>query len=78
MRTGDELGRLGQAFNTMAGALDRSEALRRQMVADIAHELRTPLSLVQGNLEATLDGMYELNLDNVASVHEETLVLTRR
>jgi two-component system OmpR family sensor kinase/two-component system sensor histidine kinase BaeS len=77
VRAGDELGRLGQAFNTMASALDRAEALRRQMVADIAHELRTPLSLVQGNLEAILDGMYELNLDNVASVHEETLVLTR-
>ena len=77
VRTGDELGRLGQAFNAMAGALDRSETLRRQMVADVAHELRAPLSLVQGNLEAILDGMYELNLDNVASVHEETLVLTR-
>jgi two-component system OmpR family sensor kinase/two-component system sensor histidine kinase BaeS len=77
VRTGDEIGRLGQAFNTMAGSLNRAEALRRQMVADIAHELRTPLSLVQGNLEAILDGMYELNLENVASVHEETLVLTQ-
>ena len=76
-RTNDEIGRLAQAFNAMADALARAEALRRQMVADIAHELRTPLSLVQGNLEAILDGMYELDLENVASVHEETLVLTR-
>jgi signal transduction histidine kinase len=76
-RTGDEIGRLGLAFNTMADALDQAETLRRHMVADIAHELRTPLSLVQGSLEAILDGMYELNLENVDSVYEETLVLTR-
>lgn len=75
--TGDEIGRLAQAFNTMTDSLERAETLRRQMVADIAHELRTPLSLVQGNLEAILDGLYALNLENVASVHEETLVLTR-
>lgn len=77
VRTRDELGRLGRAFNSMADALDQAETLRRQMVADIAHELRTPLSLIQGSLEAILDGMYDLNLENVASVHEETLVLTR-
>ena len=76
-RTGDEIGRLARAFNTMTGSLEQAETLRRQMVADIAHELRTPLSLVRGNLEAILDGLYELNLENVASVHEETLVLTR-
>lgn len=77
VRTHDEIGRLARAFNTMADALDRAETLRRHMVADIAHELRTPLSLVRGSLEAILDGMYELNLQNVESVHEETLVLTR-
>ncbi len=70
-RTGGEIVRLARAFNTMA------KALRRQMVTDIAQELRTPSSLVQGGLEAILDGMYELNLENVTSVHEETLVLTR-
>lgn len=77
VRTSDEIGRLAQVFNTMTDSLNRAETLRRQIVADIAHELRTPLSLVQGNLEAILDGLYELNLENVASVHEETLVLTR-
>jgi signal transduction histidine kinase len=61
----------------MADSLEGAEALRRQMVADIAHELRTPLSLVRGSLEAMLDGMYDLNLENVESTHEETLVLTR-
>ena len=77
VRSSDEIGRLAQAFNTMADGLARAETLRRQMVADIAHELRTPIGLIQGNLEAILDGMYELDLENVASVHEETLVLSR-
>jgi len=77
VRTDDEIGRLARAFNTMADSLEGAEALRRQMVADIAHELRTPLSLVCGSLEAMLDGMYDLNLENVESTHEETLVLTR-
>jgi signal transduction histidine kinase len=77
VRSQDELGRLAQAFNTMTASMNRNETLRRQMVADIAHELRTPLSLVQGSLEAILDGLYELNQENIASVHEETLVLTR-
>jgi signal transduction histidine kinase len=77
VRTDDEIGRLARAFNTMADSLEGAEALRRQMVADIAHELRTPLSLVRGSLEAMLDGMYDLNLENVESTHEETLVLTR-
>ena len=70
-RTGDEIVRLARAFNTMA------RALCRQMTTDIAQELRTPSSLAQGGLEAILDGMYEINLENVTPVHEETLVLTR-
>jgi two-component system OmpR family sensor kinase len=77
VRTRDEIGRLAQSFNAMVDSLERAEQLRRQMVADIAHELRTPLSLVQGSLEAILDGMYGLTMENVASVHEETLVLSR-
>jgi signal transduction histidine kinase len=77
VRSNDEIGRLAQAFNTMTDALEKAETLRRHMVADIAHELRTPLSLVQGSLEAMLDGMYELNRENVESAHEETLVLSR-
>lgn len=47
------------------------------MVADIAHELRTPLTVVQGSLEAMLDGVYDLNMDNIASVHQQTALLGR-
>jgi signal transduction histidine kinase len=73
----DELGQLGHAFNTMTEALARQEELRRNMVADIAHELRTPLSVIRGNLEALLDDVFPLTKKSVASVHKETLLLSR-
>ncbi|MFQ6016434.1 MAG: ATP-binding protein [Anaerolineae bacterium] len=77
VKANDEIGELGQAFNSMAANLARAEELRRHMVADIAHELRTPLSVIQSNLEAMLDGVYEATPENIASVHHETLLLTR-
>lgn len=77
IRSKDELGQLGQAFNDMADSLDQAEKLRQNMVADIAHELRTPLSVIRGNLEAILDGVFEPSVDNVASIHKETVLLSR-
>ncbi|CAN5270976.1 hypothetical protein BH24ACT16_BH24ACT16_01270 [soil metagenome] len=77
VRSDDELGELAASFNTMAGAVGRQEALRRQMAADIAHELRNPLAIVQADLEAMLDGVRPLSKDAVASVHEETQLLSR-
>jgi two-component system OmpR family sensor kinase/two-component system sensor histidine kinase BaeS len=73
----DELGQLGQAFNDMAHSLDRTEKLRQNMVADIAHELRTPLSVIRGNLEAILDKVFEPTEENIASIHRETVLLSR-
>jgi len=58
IHSGDEIAKLGTAFNSMAANLQRSEQVRKEMTADIAHELRTPLSVIQGNLEAVLDGVY--------------------
>ena len=72
-----EVKELAMAFNDMAGDLERSETLRRNMVADIAHELRTPLSVVQGNLRAILDDVYPLNKEEIAVVYDETQVLNR-
>jgi two-component system OmpR family sensor kinase/two-component system sensor histidine kinase BaeS len=73
----DELGELADAFNTMAANLAASEGQRRQMVADIAHELRTPLSVMQANLEAMQDGILPTDAEQLASLHEETLLLSR-
>lgn len=55
VRTQDELGNLARSFNQMSADLERSSALRRQMTADIAHELRTPLSVILGYTEALSD-----------------------
>ncbi len=73
----DEFGRLGESFNRMVDNLSRSEKLRRTMTADIAHELRTPVTIVQGNLEAILDGIYTPDTETIAPIYEETLHLGR-
>jgi len=76
-KTDDEIGEVSIAFNTMAEQLEEKERSRRQMLADIAHELRNPLSIIQGNLEAWLDGVITPTSDQVASVYDETVLLSR-
>lgn len=73
----DEIASLGQAFNSMADDLEYAEQLRRNMVADVAHELRTPLSNIQGYLEAIRDGMVEPDAGAIRSLTEETALLSR-
>ena len=73
----DEVGQLAEAFNEMARRLELSEGQRQQMLADIAHELRNPLSTIQGNLEAMVDGVVPLESAQVAVVYDQTLVLSR-
>ena len=77
VRSQDEIGELGQAFNQMASSLAHQETLRRNLMADIAHELRTPLSVIRSDVEALLDGVYEPSLENLASLHQESLLLSR-
>jgi len=77
IKSKDELGDLGRAFNEMAEHLSRAEELRRNMTADIAHELRTPLSVIRGNLEAIADGVFPPTKENVASIHREAVLLSR-
>ena len=72
-----EVAALGQAFNSMASDLEYAEQLRRNMVADVAHELRTPLSNIQGYLEAIRDGIVEPNVTTIHSLSEEVALLSR-
>ncbi len=73
----DELARLGQTFNQMAGTLLKAQESRRAMTADIAHELRNPLAVQRANLEAMQDGVYPLTPENLQPVLEQNLLLTR-
>jgi signal transduction histidine kinase len=72
-----EIGELAQAFNAMAENLERSEQLRRNMIADTAHELRTPLSNLKGYLEAIYDGVVKPDPDAIRSLDEEANLLSR-
>ena len=73
----DELNELAGSFNMMAAALAADERQRQQLFADIAHELRTPLSIIRGQLEAMLDGVLDLSPENIGLAHEETILLGR-
>lgn len=73
----DELGQLARTFNRMAAALETQEVLRRNLMADIAHELRTPLSGIQGTVEALQDGVFPPSAENLESIHEQVTLINR-
>jgi two-component system OmpR family sensor kinase/two-component system sensor histidine kinase BaeS len=68
---------LARSFNQMAENLEQAEQLRRNLLADVAHELRTPLTVIQGNLQALLDGVYPLERAEIATIYDETRLLSR-
>ncbi len=72
-----ELGALASSFDRMAASIQREDALRRNLVADVAHELRTPLTILRGQTEAVLDGLTELNAVAVESLHDEIVRVSR-
>ena len=76
-RGAQEVIEVAQSFNRMATSLERSEIERRNLTADIAHELRTPLTVIQGNLRAMLDGVYPLERAEIATIYDETRLLSR-
>jgi two-component system sensor histidine kinase BaeS len=71
------LARLTESFNTMAEAVQRSEERQRRLIADVAREMRTPLSNLRGYLEGLSDGVVEPSRELFASLHEETLLQRR-
>lgn len=73
----DELGEMAAAFNTMAAELEQQHALRRRAMADVAHELRTPLSVLQIDLESIEDGLTEPTPNVIAGLREEVALLNR-
>jgi signal transduction histidine kinase len=72
-----EFGQLARSFNRMIERLEQSDQQRRNLTADVAHELRTPLHIIQGNLEGVLDGVYEPTAEHVEATLEETRQLSR-
>jgi signal transduction histidine kinase len=73
----DDLSALSDNFNRMADELERSDKQRRNMLADIAHELRTPITVMRGRLEGILDGVYPADDAHIAPALEETYLLER-
>ena len=72
----DEIGSLARNFNRMAGKLQIAEESRQNLLADIAHELRTPVSIIQANLEMIMEGIYQADEVKLKRLYRETTLLT--
>ncbi|MCS6907928.1 MAG: ATP-binding protein [Anaerolineales bacterium] len=77
VRSQDEIGILAATFNQMADALEKAEQARQRMTADIAHELRNPLAVQRAHLEAMIDGVYPLSIENLQIALEQNQLLLR-
>ncbi|MCB9010111.1 MAG: HAMP domain-containing histidine kinase [Ardenticatenaceae bacterium] len=73
----NEFTRLAHSFNNMTEELERADQQRRNLTADVAHELRTPLHIIQGNLEGVLDGVYAPSPEHIEATLDETRLLAR-
>jgi len=77
VRGEDEIAEVARTFNAMAADLRRAEESRRELLGDVAHELGTPLAVLQANLEGMMDGVIEVTPARLESLHTQTAVLTR-
>ncbi len=73
----DELGQLAHSFNQMAGTLEQTEAIRRDLIANVTHELRTPLTSIKGYMEGLIDGVLPAQPDTYQQVYQEADRLQR-
>jgi signal transduction histidine kinase len=73
----DDIRGLSDSFNKMADALERNDRERRDMLADIAHELRTPMTVIRGRLEGIMDGIYPADENSIGPALEESYLLER-
>ncbi|MDR1149833.1 MAG: two-component sensor histidine kinase [Spirochaetaceae bacterium] len=72
-----ELSRLSRSINELAAELEEGERRQKQLTTDIAHELRTPLACLQGDIEAMIDGVYHADRKHLESCHEEIIRLAK-
>jgi signal transduction histidine kinase len=72
-----EIAELAGAVNSLAESLQKQESLRKQLTADVAHELRTPLATLQSHLEAMIDGVWEADKERLALIHDEAARLSK-
>jgi signal transduction histidine kinase len=72
-----ELAELSSSINSLAEEIEEGERRQKQLTSDVAHELRTPLSCLQGTLEAMIDGVYIADREHLESCHEEIMRLSR-
>ncbi len=77
LSTSGQLRRLGVAFNEMTERLETNERRRRELLADMAHELRTPLQVIRGSLEGLLDGLYDADPERLRTMLDETELMAR-
>lgn len=77
VQSSDEIGHLATVFNRMSDTLATNTKLRKQLLANIAHELKTPLAIIQGNLEGMLDGVIHPGKEELESLFEEAVRLNR-
>ncbi len=73
----DEVGELTESFRRLVGEIERQDGLRKEMTADIAHELRNPIAVIQANVESLVDGVYPATAENLAPVLESVRLLSR-
>jgi two-component system OmpR family sensor kinase len=77
IKSSDEIGDLAYSFNNMASNLEKSEQARRRLVADIVHEVRTPLTIIEGTVEGIADGVFPPDSEHLDSIREQTVLLNR-